>query len=173
MNSLLIVDDEEDVRIVIKDALAELNIQFDEASDGEEALQLISKKNYDAILSDINMPRMNGIELLRLVRNKGYSTPFVILTAHGDKNLAVQALRLGAFDFIDKPWDPADLVAVISKAMELGAELLRWGGFDDQVKDLNQFQANSATESERRLGKSIQLLTAANHGLRKKIEGKE
>ncbi len=97
--------------------------QISHASNGKEALELTTKQTFDAILTDINMPIMNGIEFLKSLRANGNETPVVILTGHYDKELVIQALRLGAFEFLDKPWSEENLADVIGRALELGAEL--------------------------------------------------
>jgi CheY-like chemotaxis protein len=117
--SLLIVEDEARIREILSEILAEYSTQVQVASNGKEALGLIKAGTVDVILSDINMPVMNGLELLAQVRSMGMETPFVFLTAYSDKEKLTEALRLGATDFLDKPFNPPTVIEVIRKAFEL------------------------------------------------------
>lgn len=118
--SLLIVDDDSDFRTALAEMLQNHGITVKTASNGNEALALLSAPAVDAVLSDINMPDMNGLELLFHVRESGLDLPFVFLTGYADKERTIEALRLGAIDFLEKPFDAKQLVEVISKALELG-----------------------------------------------------
>ncbi len=172
MKTLLIVDDEADIREVIKDTLMNLGLQIDEAENGLEATKLLENKRYDAILSDINMPKMNGIEFLKYIRSENIPTPFVILTAYGDKDLAIQALKLGAFDFIDKPWQLENMVQTVLRALDLGFELNRWVAGGSELSGIAGLDSG-ATADESRLLKSLQLLSREAQELRKKNEIKK
>jgi DNA-binding NtrC family response regulator len=124
--TLLIAEDEEMLRELIVDALSELGCRILEAPNGSEALEILKKQNslnkISAVLTDINMPLFTGFDFMEKAREAGFETPFVFLTAYGDKENVVKALRLGAFDFLEKPFDPEILRSVVAKAMELGHE---------------------------------------------------
>lgn len=120
---ILIVDDEPDLREVVAEILGELNADVVQAADGREALEILRARQVDAILSDIDMPQMNGLELLREAKRLGFELPFVFVTAFGDKNNVLEALRLGAIDFIEKPFRNEAVVDVMAKALELGLAL--------------------------------------------------
>jgi YesN/AraC family two-component response regulator len=116
---LLIVDDEDGIRNILSEILREFASSVQTASNGKEALSLIKAGSVDVVLSDINMPVMSGLELLAQVRSMGMDTPFVFLTGYGDKEKAIEALRLGATDFLEKPFNPDVVIDVIGKAFEL------------------------------------------------------
>lgn len=116
MKRILIVDDEKDIRDLLSDQLSELKVEIVTAADGLEALELIRTQKFNAILCDVTMPRMTGIELLKTIRKEGNHTPFVILTGYAS-NTAAEALSLGAFDFLQKPWDEYGLMMVMRKAI--------------------------------------------------------
>lgn len=120
---LLIVEDDEDVRETLVDSLYEMNARIIIAENGLKGLEQIETFRPDAILSDINMPKMNGLEMLRNIRQKGFDTPVVMLSAFGDRANTVEALRLGAMDFLDKPCNIDSLVSVLEKALSLGAKI--------------------------------------------------
>lgn len=121
---ILVVDDEEDLRDVLSYQLKPLGVIVETAENGRIGLELAKKNGYCAILSDISMPEMSGLDFLAGLRKEGVETPFVILTGFGDKVKAVEALRLGAFDFLEKPWEPEKLRQSLKKAVEHG-KLLR------------------------------------------------
>lgn len=125
--SILIVDDEEDLREIIMNQLELLSMDrplvLDSATNGAEALKKCSEKWFDAVLSDINMPVMTGLQFIGELRSQGKDTPVVFLTAFGDKSKAVEALRMGAFDFLDKPWKSEKLRQTMTEAISLGSQL--------------------------------------------------
>lgn len=129
MVELLIVEDEDEILDLLLTILSDLRVSVDgvvhsvrltPARNGKEALDLVSKNWYDAILSDIHMPVMDGLDLLANLRGLGKEIPLVFLTGFGDKEHAVRALRLGCFDFLDKPFDADRLRAVVHRATEVG-----------------------------------------------------
>ena len=129
MVELLIVEDEEEILDLLFEILGDLRVSVDgvahvvrltRARNGKQALDLVSKNWYDAILSDIHMPVMDGLDLLANLRGLGKEIPLVFLTGFGDKEQAVRALRLGCFDFLDKPFDTVRLRAVVHRAAQIG-----------------------------------------------------
>ncbi|MBS1982690.1 MAG: response regulator [Bdellovibrionales bacterium] len=121
--SLLIVDDEDDLREILQELFSPLVENTAGAPNGLAALEMITEGNFDAALVDINMPKMSGLELIKALRERGNNIPIVILSAHGDRKNTLEALRLGAYDFIDKPFDSTVLKAVVMKALEEGADM--------------------------------------------------
>lgn len=121
---ILIVDDEATIRTVLQAQIKRLGYQTQTASNGSEALQILQNHSFDLIISDLKMPRMNGIELLKQTKPLHPKTPFVLLTAHGTINTAVEAMKIGAFDFLSKPFDKEELKIVLDKAFSLEAPAL-------------------------------------------------
>ncbi len=123
--TLLVVEDNHDLQEVLFEQLQLLPINIVLAENGAKALKIINSREriIDAILSDINMPEMNGLELLKNLREADNYVPFVFLTAYGDKTRVMEALKLGAFDFLEKPYQQSELFSVIKKACELGQHL--------------------------------------------------
>lgn len=101
--TVLIVDDEHDLLEVLRSDVSEMGYQTLTASNGVEALEAVEKNHVDIILSDLNMPRLSGAELLAQLRKKGFQNPFIVLSGYGTRDEAIQLLRLGAFDFLSKP----------------------------------------------------------------------
>lgn len=117
---LLIVDDETNLRHVLRAQLEDLGIAVAEAADGEEGARMAAEGVYDAILTDLVMPRVDGIEMMRRIRAADCRAPIVMLTAHGTVEAAVEAMKAGAFDFLMKPVHAEELASVVAKAMGQG-----------------------------------------------------
>lgn len=120
MSKILIIEDEESIRRVLVRILNEEDSNFEiyEASDGKKGLESISKENFDLVLCDIKMPKIDGIELLQRTRKKNSSLPFIMLTGHGNIETAVESMKLGAYDFISKPPDLNRLITSVRNALE-------------------------------------------------------
>jgi FixJ family two-component response regulator len=142
--TLLIVDDELEILETLVDSLDTLGAKIYTARNGQEALEIVKSKKIMVILSDVNMPTMKGTDFLKQVRALGLLTPFVILTAYGDKKMALEALRLGAFDFIDKPWSHEKLFSVLEKSFEIGSEILFWENEVDIQASIYEFQSENS-----------------------------
>jgi DNA-binding NtrC family response regulator len=102
---ILLIDDERAIRRALREILEFENCQVQEAESGVQALQLLEQSSFDLIFSDIKMPHMDGIELLEQIKKKNLETPVVMISGHGNVDTAVGAIKLGAFDFIEKPLD--------------------------------------------------------------------
>lgn len=120
---VLVVDDEEGVRVALRDVLENAGYEVLEAGDGRRALDLITAAQPDAVLLDIRMPELDGMQVLEIVHRTGARTPIILITAYGTTATTIQAMRLGAFDYITKPFDVDELVAVVKKAVETRALL--------------------------------------------------
>ena len=120
MAKILIIEDEEPIRRVLKRILLEENEHFsiEQAEDGEKGLTSLLAEDYDLILCDIKMPNKDGLEVLRVAKNKGILTPFIMLTGHGNIQTAVEAMKIGAYDFIPKPPDLNRLLISVRNALE-------------------------------------------------------
>jgi len=121
--TLLVVEDDADVRDVIVSSLTDFEANIIEKENGRQGYETALKIRPDAILTDINMPLMTGLEMIKELRAAGYSNPIVILSAFGDRENTVQALRLGAHDFITKPFEYQHLNDVVGAALKLGAQV--------------------------------------------------
>lgn len=118
MARILIVDDEESIRETLKEILDYEGYEIEEAKDGEEALGKIKKFNYDAVLADIKMPKLDGIELLEKSKEIAPELPFIMISGHGTMETAVEATKKGAFDFINKPPDLNKLLITVRNAVD-------------------------------------------------------
>ncbi len=118
MAKILIIDDEKSIRYTLRDILEYEKYEVDEAKDGEEGFDMLKKNNYDVALCDIKMPKMDGIEVLEKSGSLGKDTQFIMISAHGTIKTAVEATKLGAFDFIQKPPDLNRLLLCVRNALD-------------------------------------------------------
>lgn len=118
---VLVVDDETVMRDSITQWLSLMNLDVTPACDADEAITVLRTTPPDVVLTDVNMPRMNGLELMAAIHAIDADISVVVLTAHGDVAMAVEAMRNGAFDFLQKPYEPEHLVAVLRRAAEQSA----------------------------------------------------
>ncbi|HPW90327.1 MAG TPA: sigma-54 dependent transcriptional regulator [Paludibacteraceae bacterium] len=118
MAKILIVDDERSIRNTLKDILEFEKYDVELAEDGLMALELTKNTTFDAIFLDIKMPQMDGIEVLQKMRENGVETPIVMISGHGNIETAVECLKKGAYDFIEKPIDLNRLLVVIRNALD-------------------------------------------------------
>jgi DNA-binding NtrC family response regulator len=114
---VLVVDDEPNMRRVLGALLRPEGYTILEASDGAEALDLIASERVDCVITDLRMPRMNGLEFLEAAHKQHRGLPILLLTAHGTVGSAVEALKRGAFDYLTKPFDPEEVRQVVAKAV--------------------------------------------------------
>jgi DNA-binding NtrC family response regulator len=115
---ILVVDDEPSSRLNIHDLLKAEGYIVDETSTGAEAVEFVRGKPYDAVLLDIRMPVMDGLTALQHIHKVQHDLPVIIFTAHGTSERAIEAMKLGAFDYLTKPFDIDELLAVIKRAAE-------------------------------------------------------
>jgi DNA-binding NtrC family response regulator len=113
----LVVDDEKNIRLMLSQTLAVLPLQIDTAANGEEALQMVAQHDYAIVLVDLKMPGMDGIEVLRRVREVRPDIPVILLTAFGTIATAVEAMKLGAVDFVQKPFDSDQLRELVQRVL--------------------------------------------------------
>lgn len=118
MSKILVVDDERSIRNTLKDILEYEKYDVDLAEDGKKALEIIKNTEYDIILCDIKMPGMDGIEVLEHLSKYTPDTPVVMISGHGNIDTAVESIKKGAYDFIEKPLDLNRLLITIRNAMD-------------------------------------------------------
>lgn len=118
MSKILVVDDERSIRNTLKEILEYEHHSVQLAENGIDALKLIDSEKFDIILCDIKMPQMDGMEVLDAIFEKSIDTPIVMISGHGNIDTAVEAIKKGAFDFIEKPLDLNRLLITIRNAMD-------------------------------------------------------
>lgn len=140
--TLLVVEDETELQKIIQEILEPEVPGIVCANNGADALDILNKNpSICAILSDINMPKMSGLELLKDLRSRFNPIPFVVLTAYGNPQSMREAIQLNATDFLDKPFSTEELIAVIKRAIEYGKEIQKI------EKEIEEKYKNSSTEN--------------------------
>src|SRR5687768_13537331 len=119
MAKLLVVDDEKNLRLVIQKEMSRVGHLVETAPDGEAAWEILEARDFDVLLCDINMPRLDGMALLRRLREKSANPPEIImLTGQGTVETAIEAMKLGAYDYLTKPYRIAELSILVDQASE-------------------------------------------------------
>jgi two-component system, NtrC family, nitrogen regulation response regulator NtrX len=118
MSNILIIDDEKAIRKTLSEILSYEGYKIDEASDGEEGLRKLKEKEFDVVLCDIKMPKVDGLEFLEKSRETNADTPIIMISGHGTIETAVEAVKKGAYDYISKPPDLNRLLITIRNAMD-------------------------------------------------------
>lgn len=120
MAKVLVIDDEKSIRTTLREILEFENYAVEEAPDGEEGLRKVISEHFDVVLCDIKMPKMDGLEVLERAMEAGVESQFIMISAHGTIETAVDATKKGAFDFIEKPPDLNRLLLALRNALDKG-----------------------------------------------------
>jgi two-component system, NtrC family, nitrogen regulation response regulator NtrX len=118
MSKILVVEDDNKIRAILKEILEEKDHDVDEAADGAEGFKKLEQGLFDLCLCDIKMPKMDGLEVLEKAKEAGIPTNFIIISAHGTIDVAVEAVKKGAFDFLQKPFDLGRLEITLRNALD-------------------------------------------------------
>jgi DNA-binding response OmpR family regulator len=148
---ILVVEDDRTVGQYVKRGLEEQRYQADLVDDGMEGLRLASGGRYDLIVLDLRLPGMNGFEMLRTLRDRGNTTPVLVLTAQDSVDFKVQALRAGADDYVTKPFAFEELLARVEALGRRPKEIR------DPVLQVGDLELDNATREVRRAGERIDL----------------
>lgn len=144
MAKLLIIDDEKAIRGALRDILEYEGYSIEEASDGEQGLELVTKNDYDVVLCDIRMPKIEGLDLLQRATEMGKGAQFIMISAFGNVETAVEATKRGAFDFISKPPDLNRLLVTVRNAIERGKMIVETKVLKKRVYKLNEIVGESS-----------------------------
>jgi len=118
MRRVLIADDEESIRHVLTELLSERGYEVRAVADGDEAARELAARDYDALVTDVRMPKLNGLELIRAAQSTSPETTIIVMSAYGSHDLAIEALKAGAYDYLGKPFRPDEVLLVLRKAEE-------------------------------------------------------
>ncbi len=128
MNKIMVVDDEESIRLMLRRVLSSSQYEVHEAANGIEALNSIKKEEYSAILLDLRMPHMNGLQVIEKMKEMDIKTPIIMMSAYGTVPEAVEAMKLGAMDYLVKPFDIDELKMTLERIIQ-----------QDEIKNENQY----------------------------------
>jgi len=153
MIQILIIEDESAIRNVLKNILLDENKNFiiSEATNGEEGINMILKKNYNLVICDIKMPKVDGIQVLENSIKHNIDTPFVMISGHGDVNTAVECIKKGAFDYISKPPDLNRLLTTIRNALNT-----------EDLKKENKVLRKKINDTKNMIGEAPKMLEIKN-----------
>src|SRR5580704_16898187 len=148
MRRVLVVDDEENIRLVLRTLLKKHGYEVEVAEEGEGALAALESFDPDVILTDVRMPKMGGMDLLAALRAKQHPATVIVMSAYGNVDLAIEAMKAGAYDYVSKPFKPDEIVLALRKAEE--RETLRRDNraLKEQIQKENQFESILAKSAE-------------------------
>ena len=151
MRRVLVVDDEENLRLVLKTLLRRHGYEVESAATGEEALGLVDSFGPDVVLTDVRMPKMGGLDLLAAMKAKGNDATVIVMSAYGNMDLAIDAMKAGAYDYVQKPFKHDEVVLALRKAEEREALRRENRALRDEIRKEHRFEdilAKSASMQE-------------------------
>jgi two-component system response regulator AtoC len=141
MRRVLVVDDEENIRLVLRTLLKKAGYEVEVAEGGEAALAALDSFDPDVILTDVRMPRMGGLDLLAALRAKQHPATVVVMSAYGNVDLAIEAMKAGAYDYVSKPFKPDEIILALRKAEEREALRRENRALREQIQKDHQFES--------------------------------
>src|ERR1700683_4311916 len=141
MRRVLVVDDEENIRLVLRTLLRKQGYDVEGAESGEEALGLLDTFGPDVILTDVRMPKMGGLDLLATLKAKQCAATVIVMSAYGNVDLALDAMKAGAYDYVGKPFKPDEVVLALRKAEEREALRRENRALKEQIQKDHQFES--------------------------------
>ena len=148
MRRVLVVDDEENIRLVLRTLLKKHGYETEVADSGEAALAALESFDPDVILTDVRMPRMGGLDLLGALKAKQHPATVIVMSAYGNVDLAIEAMKAGAYDYVSKPFKPDEIVLALRKAEEREALRRENRALKEQLQKDNQFESILARSRE-------------------------
>jgi two-component system response regulator AtoC len=148
MRRVLVVDDEENIRLVLRTLLKKHGYEVEVADSGESALAAVESFDPDVILTDVRMPRMGGLDLLATLKAKQHPATVIVMSAYGNVDLAIDAMKAGAYDYVGKPFKPDEIVLVLRKAEERETLRRENRALKEQIQKDNQFESILAKSHE-------------------------
>jgi len=163
--SILLVDDEEGIRKVLRIVLSDMGYHVHSAQNGLEALRLFKAERPPIVLTDIKMPEMDGIELLRRIKKASPDTEVIMITGHGDMNLAIKSVKYEATDFVTKPINDEVLEIALNRAQERIAMRRKLNEYTHNLEQLVQDKTRKLVEAER-LAAVGQTIAGLSHAIK-------
>ncbi len=151
MRRVLVVDDEENLRLLVRTILRREGFEVEVASSGEQALALVETFGPDVIVTDVRMPKMGGLDLLTTLKAKGNDAVVIVMSAYGNVDLAIEAIKAGAYDYLQKPFKPEELVLVLRKAEEREALRRENRALRQEMRQKDMFEDILAKSAEMEL----------------------
>src|SRR6476620_6446749 len=140
MRRVLVVDDEENMRLVLRTLLKRQGYEVETAESGEQALALVDTFGPDVILTDVRMPKMGGLDLLATLQAKGNEATVIVMSAYGNVDLALEAIKAGAYDYVQKPFKHEEIVLTLRKAEERESLRRENRALREEIRKEHQFE---------------------------------
>jgi two-component system response regulator AtoC len=140
MRRVLVVDDEENLRLVLRTLLKRQGYEVETAESGEQALALVDTFGPDVILTDVRMPKMGGLDLLATLQAKGNEATVIVMSAYGNVDLALEAIKAGAYDYVQKPFKHEEIVLTLRKAEERESLRRENRALREEIRKEHQFE---------------------------------
>jgi two-component system response regulator AtoC len=141
MRRVLVVDDEENIRLVLRTLLKKAGYEVEVAEGGEAALAALDSFDPDVILTDVRMPRMGGLDLLAALKAKQHTATVIVMSAYGNVDLAIEAMKAGAYDYVSKPFKPDEIILALRKAEEREALRRENRALKEQIQKDHRFES--------------------------------
>jgi len=141
MRRVLVVDDEENIRLVLRTLLRKHGYEVEVAADGKAALAAVDSFDPDVILTDVKMPQMGGIELVGELKHRQHRASVIVMSAYGSIDLAIEAMKAGAYDYVSKPFKTDEVVLALRKAEERETLRRENRALRDEIQRSNQFES--------------------------------
>src|SRR5580698_1173990 len=141
MRRVLVVDDEENIRLVLRTLLKKHGYEVEVAEEGEGALAALESFDPDVILTDVRMPRMGGLDLLAALKAKQHTATVIVMSAYGNVDLAIEAMKAGAYDYVSKPFKPDEIILALRKAEERESLRRENRALREQIRHENEFES--------------------------------
>src|ERR1700690_1035459 len=141
MRRVLVVDDEENIRLVLRPLLKKRGYEVEVADGGDAALAALDSFDPDVILTDVRMPRMGGLDLLGALKAKQHTATVIVMSAYGNADLAIAAMKAGAYDYVSKPFKPDEIVLALRKAEERETLRRENRALKEQISQQAQFES--------------------------------
>jgi two-component system response regulator AtoC len=137
---VLVVDDEENLRLVLRTLLRRHGYEVEAAPSGEDALSLVDSFGPDVVLTDVRMPKMGGLDLLATLKAKGNEATVIVMSAYGNMDMAIEAMKAGAYDYVQKPFKPDEIVLALRKAEERESLRRENRALRDEIRKEHRFE---------------------------------
>src|SRR5579872_3217453 len=145
---VLVVDDEENIRLVLRTLLRKHGYEVEIADSGEAALKALFSFDPDVILTDVRMPKISGLDLLAALKAKQHPATVIVMSAYGNVDLAIEAMKAGAYDYVGKPFKPDEIVLALRKAEERESLRRENRALREQIQKDSQFESILAKSRE-------------------------
>ena len=160
---ILLVEDEKMTRVALSDTLTREGYDVTACADGEAGLEAITERDFGVVLTDLRLPRADGLDILRAVQDRGGHSKVIIMTAYASTESAVQALRLGAYDYITKPFQPDEILTILGHIVQLESMVRENQELKARIRVLDSGAIVGNSPAMRKLKQTIRAVASGDH----------